>query len=77
MQRSDGFCRVKRRQNESGVCCGAVKIFMGNKPSPFCTFLQDRVCVAMKAPVELLSGRAVLRKQDGGALPRQSRWDLR
>ena len=32
----------------------------------------------MKAPVGLLSGRAVLRKQDGGALPRQvpahSKW---
>ena len=54
------------------VCCGAVKIFMGNKSSPFCTFLQDRVCVAMKAPVGLLSGRAVLRQQDGGALPRQA-----
>ena len=26
---------------------------------------------AMKAPVGLLSGSAVLRKQDGGALPRQ------
>ena len=59
------------------VCCGAVKIFMGNKSSPFCTFLKVRVCVAMKAPVGLLSGRAVLRKQDGGALPRQARWDLR
>ena len=22
------------------VCCGAVKIFMGNKSSPLCTFLQ-------------------------------------
>ena len=54
------------------VCCGAVKIFMGNKSSPFCTFLKVRVCVAMKAPVGLLSGRAVLRKQDGGALPRQA-----
>ena len=41
------------------VCCGAVKIFMGNKSSPFCTFLQDRVCAAMKAPVGLLSGSAV------------------
>ena len=27
---------------------------------------------AMKAPVGLLSGSAVLRKQDGGALPRQT-----
>ena len=26
----------------------------------------------MKAPVELLSDRAVLRQQDGGALPRQA-----
>ena len=51
------------------VCCGAAKIFMGNKSSPLCTFLKVRVCVAMKAPVGLLSGRAVLRKQDGGALP--------
>ncbi|WP_197037033.1 hypothetical protein [Faecalibacterium prausnitzii] len=33
------FCRVKRRQNESGVLQGD-KIFMGNKSSPFCTFLQ-------------------------------------
>ena len=31
-----------------------------------------RVCEAMKAPVGLLSGRAVLRQQDGGALPRQA-----
>ena len=31
-----------------------------------------RGCAAMKAPVGLLSGRAVLRKQDGGALPRQA-----
>ena len=54
------------------VCCGAVKIFMGNKSSPFCTFLQDRVCAAMKAPVGLLSHKAVLRKQDGVASPRQT-----
>jgi len=29
-------------------------------------------CEAMKAPVGLSSGSAVLRKQDGGALPRQA-----
>ena len=51
------------------VCCGAVKIFMGNKSSPLCTFLQDRVCVAMKAPVGLLSGRAVLRSKMEGLYP--------
>jgi len=51
------------------VCCGAVKIFMGNKSSPFCTFLQDRVCVAMKAPVGLLSDRAVLRSKMEGFYP--------
>ena len=51
------------------VCCGAVKIFMGNKSSPLCTFLQDRVCVAMKAPVGLLSGRAVLRSKMEGRCP--------
>ena len=51
------------------VCYGAVKIFMGNKSSPFCTFLQDRVCVAMKAPVGLLSGRAVLRSKMEGLYP--------
>ena len=51
------------------VCYGAVKIFMGNKSSPFCTFLQARVCVAMKAPVGLLSGRAVLRSKMEGLYP--------
>ena len=51
------------------VCCGAVKIFIGNKSSPLCTFLQDRVCVAMKAPVGLLSGRAVLRSKMEGHCP--------
>ena len=30
------------------------------------------VCAAMKAPVGLLSHKAVLRKQDGAALPRQT-----
>ena len=30
----------------------------------------------MKSPVGTLSDRTVLRKQDGGALPRQARWDL-
>ena len=51
------------------VCCGAVKIFMGNKSSPFCTFLKVRVCAAMKAPVGLLSGRAVLRSKMEGLCP--------
>ena len=51
------------------VCCGAVKIFMGNKSSPFCTFLKVRVCIAMKAPVGLLSGRAVLRSKMEGRCP--------
>ena len=51
------------------VCCGAVKIFMGNKSSPLCTFRRDRVCVAMKAPVGLLSGRAVLRSKMEGLCP--------
>ena len=51
------------------VCCGAVKIFMGNKSSPFCTFLQDRVCAAMKAPVGLLSGSAVCVSKMEGPCP--------
>ena len=51
------------------VCCGAVKIFMGNKSSPLCTFRRDRVCVAMKAPVGLLSGRAVLHSKMEGHCP--------
>ena len=51
------------------VCCGAVKIFMGNKSSPFCTFLKVRVCVAMKAPVGLLSGRAVCASRWRGFAP--------
>ena len=42
----DGVCRLDYRQLLTGskidrVCCGAVKIFMGNKSSPFCTFLQN------------------------------------
>lgn len=32
---------------------------------------QDRVCEATNAPAGRLSGSPVLRKQDGGALPRQ------
>ena len=51
------------------VCCGAVKIFMGNKSSPLCTFRRDCVCVAMKAPVGLLSGRTVLRSKMEGPCP--------
>ena len=51
------------------VCCGAVKIFMGNKSSPLCTFLKVRVCAAMKAPVGLLSGRTVLRSKMEGRCP--------
>ena len=31
MQRSDGFCRVNRRQNESGVLRGGT-FFLGNHP---------------------------------------------
>ena len=54
------------------VCCGAVKIFMGNKSSPFCTFLQDRVCAAMKAPVGLSSGSAVCDSRWRGVAPTSS-----
>ena len=54
------------------VCCGAVKIFMGNKSSPFCTFLQVRVCVAMKAPVGLLSGGTVCDSRWMGVAPTSS-----
>ena len=50
------------------VCCGAVKISMGNKSSPLCTFLQDRVCVAMKAPVGLSSGSTVCVANGGVSL---------
>ena len=31
MQHSDGFCRVKQRQNESGVLRGGM-LFLGNHP---------------------------------------------
>ena len=54
------------------VCCGAVKIVMRNKSSPFCTFLQDRVCIAMKAPVGLLSGSAVCDSRWRGFAPTSS-----
>ena len=55
------------------VCCGAAKIFMGNKSSPLCTFLKVRVCVAMKAPVGLLSGRTVCDSRWRGLAPTSSR----
>ena len=55
----------------------APRIEIQSKPS--CTSLEKRewnggigVCAAMKAPVGLLSHKAVLRKQDGAALPRQT-----
>ena len=51
---------VQRTADESGQ--GEMK--------EFCC-VRVRVCEAMKAPVGLLSGRTVLRQQDGGALPRQ------
>ena len=39
-QRSDDFVGwIGGKMNR--VCCGAVKIFMGNKSSPLCTFLQN------------------------------------
>ena len=50
------------------VCCGAVKIFMGNKSSPFCTFLQDRICEAQRSN-ESPSG--AFKRQSGLA---QARW---
>jgi hypothetical protein len=31
------------------VCCGAVKIFMGNKSSTLCTFLQNLVGFAIES----------------------------
>ena len=52
---------------------------MAPKPSDLRTLwppiAEKKVCVceATKAPVGLLSNRTVLRKQDGGALPRQVR----
>ena len=58
----------------------APRIEIQSKPS--CTSLEKRewnggigVCAAMKAPVGLLSHKAVLRKQDGAAPPRQT-WGL-
>ena len=38
-QRSDDFVGWNGGKTNR-VCCGAVKIFMGNKSSPLCTFLQ-------------------------------------
>jgi len=54
------LCTVQRTADESGQ--GEMK--------EFCC-VRVRVCEAMKAPVGLLSGRTVLRQQDGGASPRQ------
>ena len=92
MQHSDGFCRVNRRQNESGVLRGG-KFFRGLFltevvgltviTTTSCGSVQNehdhilwmesihkvRVCVAMEAPVGLLSGRAVLRSKMEGRCP--------
>ena len=54
------------------VYCRAVKIFIGNKSSPLCTFRRDRVCVAMKAPVGLSSGSAVCDSRWRGVAPTSS-----
>ena len=42
---------------------------MENKSSLLCTFRRDHVCEAMKAPVGLSSGRAVLRSKMEGLCP--------
>ena len=60
-------------------CCSRSTTRMAPKPSVLRTLwrliAEKKVCVceATKAPVGLLSNRTVLRKQDGGALPRQVR----
>ena len=57
----------------------AINTKMAPKPSGLRTLrpliAEEKICVceATKAPVGLLSNRTVLRKQDGGALPRQAR----
>ena len=46
-QRSDDFVGwIGGKMNR--VCCGTVKIFMGNKSSPFCTFSTKLVGFAIK-----------------------------
>ena len=73
------FCRVNRRQNESGVLRGG-KSFRDNprwgsvqNEHDHILWIESvhkvRVCVAMKAPVGLLSGRAVLRSKMEGRCP--------
>ena len=42
MQRSDGFCRVNRRQNRSGVL-RAVNLFMGEQTLTASHFIADSV----------------------------------
>ena len=58
--------RTKQWKSEPFLDRRRVRIFC------FLRKAKCRGCAAMKAPVGLLSGRAVLRKQDGGALPRQA-----
>ena len=63
------FCittRTKQEKSEPFLDKRRVRIFC------FLRKAECRGCAAMKAPVGLLSGRAVLCKQDGGALPRQA-----
>ena len=58
--------RTKQWKSEPFLDRRRVRIFR------FLRKWECRGCAAMKAPVGLLSGRAVLRQQDGGGSPRQA-----
>ena len=79
--------RLVTRLSSMGLVCGSPLEVCQNRPKqPVLVFARDtlvaigreeskkvRVCEAMKSPVGTLSGRTVLRPQDGGISPRQVR----
>ena len=53
MQRSDGFCRVNQRQNESGVLRGGKSFYCQHQQDAACAF---KTQAAIKRQGRLLSG---------------------
>ena len=70
MQRSDGFCRVNRRQNESDVLRGGKKLHGEQILAVLCFSERPRLR-SNESPSGAFKRQSGLAQQDGGALPRQ------
>ena len=76
MQRSDGFCRVNRRQNRSGVLRGGKNLHREQILATLYFSTRPRLR-SNESPRGAFKRQSGLAQQDGGALPRQARRDLR